>query len=156
MSRRARIEKREIPTDSKYNSQVVTKVIHRIMKGGKKSTAEGIVYNALDLAAGQIKKPAMDVLEQAIKNATPLLKVKPRRVAGATYQVPVEVKGEYGASLAIRWIVGSARDRAGKTMAEKLAAEIVDAVRGQGAAVKKRENIHKMAEANRAFAHFRF
>lgn len=156
MSRRTKIYKREIPADSKYNSLVVTKVIHRIMKGGKKSTAEGIVYSALDLAAGQIKKPAMDVLEQAIKNATPLLKVKPRRVAGATYQVPVEVKGEYGASLAIRWIVSSARDRSGKSMADKLAAEIVDAVRGQGAAVKKRENIHKMAEANRAFAHFRW
>jgi len=126
------------------------------MRGGKKRTAEGIVYGALEIASEQIKKPPVDVLEQAIKNTTPLLQVKARRVAGATYQVPVEVKGDRGTAMAIRWLLDSARARSGKSMAEKLAAEMMDAVRGQGAAVKKREDTHRMAEANRAFAHFRW
>jgi len=126
------------------------------MKWGKKSTAERIVYTALELAAGQMKKSPVDILEQAVKNATPLLEVKPRRVAGATYQVPVEVRGDRGTSLAIRWLLSSARARGGKSMVEKLAAEIVDAAQGQGATIKKREDTRKMAEANRAFAHFRW
>ncbi len=156
MPRKGKIVKREIPPDTRYNSQMVTRVISKVMKGGKKRKAEGIVYSALEIASGELKKAPADLLEQAVKNATPLLKVKSRRVAGATYQVPVEVRGEQGTSLALRWLVSSARSRGGKSMVEKLAAEIVDAARGQGATVKKREDTHKMAEANRAFAHFRW
>ena len=135
---------------------MVSRIIRKVMTGGKKSKAEGIVYTALERASEQLKKSPADTLEQAIKNATPLLKVKARRVAGATYQVPVEVKRDQGTDLAIRWLVSSARSRIGKSMSEKLAAEIADAALGQGAAVKKREDTHKMAEANRAFAHFRW
>ena len=156
MPRRGRVVKRKIPPDIKYGSQLVTKVINKVMRWGKKSTAERIVYNALELAAAQMKKSPVDTLEQALKNATPLLEVKPRRVAGATYQVPVEVRGDRGTSLAIRWLLSSARARGGKSMVEKLAAEIVDAAQGQGATIKKREDTRKMAEANRAFAHFRW
>lgn len=126
------------------------------MKWGKKRKAERIFYTALELAAGEIKKTPVETLEQAIKNATPLLKVKARRVAGATYQVPVEVRGDRGSAIAISWLLSSARARSGRSMVERLAAEIVDAARGQGATVKKREDTHKMAEANRAFAHFRW
>ncbi len=126
------------------------------MKWGKKRKAERILYTALELAAGEIKKTPVETLEQAIKNATPLLKVKARRVAGATYQVPVEVRGDRGSAIAISWLLSSARARSGRSMVERLAAEIVDAARGQGATVKKREDTHKMAEANRAFAHFRW
>jgi small subunit ribosomal protein S7 len=126
------------------------------MYSGKKRTAERIVYTALNLSGQRMKQDPIDVLEQAIRNATPLLEVKPRRVAGATYQVPVEVRGNRSSSLAIRWLVKSARARSGKSMAEKLAAEISDAAQGQGATIKKREDTHKMAEANRAFVHFRW
>jgi small subunit ribosomal protein S7 len=140
----------------KDGSLLVSQLIKKIMKWGKKRTAEGIVYSALDIASEQAKKPAVDVLEQAVKNATPLLQVKGRRVAGATYQVPMEVTGYRGTAMAIRWVIDSARSRSGRSMAEKLSAEIVDAFRGQGTAVKKREETHKMAEANRAFAHFRW
>lgn len=156
MPRRARAVKREIPPDIKYGSQLVTKVINKVMKGGKKSTAERIVYTALELAGGQMKKSPVESLEQALRNATPLLEVKPRRVAGATYQVPVEVRGDRGTSLGIRWLLSSARARGGKSMVEKLAAEIIDAAQGQGATIKKREDTRRMAEANRAFAHFRW
>jgi small subunit ribosomal protein S7 len=156
MPRRGKIAKRRVIPDTMYGSQLVTRVIHKVMRCGKKSRAEMIVYTALDLAAKELKKAPDDVLEQAIRNATPLLQVKPRRVAGATYQVPVEVKGDRGTVLAIRWLLGSARARGGRSMAEKLAAEVVDAVRGQGATIKKREDTHRMAEANKAFAHFRW
>ncbi len=156
MPRRGKIVKREIPPDSQYGSQLVTRVINKLMKWGKKRKAERIIYTALELAAGQIKKTPVETLEQAIKNATPLLKVKARRVAGATYQVPVEVKGDRGTAIAISWLLSSARARSGRSMVERLAAEIVDAARGQGATIKKREDTHKMAEANRAFAHFRW
>ena len=156
MPRRGKVTRREIPPDIKYNSQLVAKVINNVMRCGKKSTAEGIVYTALERSAEKMKKDATKLLEQAIKNATPLLEVKPRRVAGATYRVPVEVRGERGTSLAIRWLVKSARGRKGMPMAEKLAEEIVAAAQGQGGAIKKREEIHKMAEANRAFVHFRW
>lgn len=156
MPRRGKIVKREVPPDTKYGSLLVARIINKVMKWGKKRKAERIVYTALELASEQVKKPPADLLEQAIKNATPLLQVKPRRVAGATYQVPVEVRGDRGTSTAIRWLLSSSRARSGKSMAEKLAAEIVDAVRGQGATIKKREDTHKMAEANRAFAHFRW
>jgi small subunit ribosomal protein S7 len=156
MPRRGKIIKREVNPDTRYGSQLVTRVIHKVMKWGKKSKAEGIVYTALEIASEQMKVSPSDALEQAIKNATPLLRVKARRVAGATYQVPVEVKGERGTTLAIRWLLSAARARSGKSMAEKLSAEIMDAARGQGAAIKKREETHKMAEANKAFAHFRW
>ena len=156
MPRRGRIVKREIVPDAKYNSEIVIRLVHKIMRDGKKQKAEKIVYDALDIAAQQMKREPLDLLEQAVRNSTPLLEVKPRRVAGATYRVPVEVKGNRGMSLAIRWLVTSTRARGGRTMAEKLAAELVDAVQGQGATIKKREEIHKMAEANRAFVHFRW
>jgi small subunit ribosomal protein S7 len=156
MPRRGKVVKREPPPDSQYGSQLVTRVINKLMKWGKKRKAERIFYTALELAAGEIKKTPVETLEQAIKNATPLLKVKARRVAGATYQVPVEVRGDRGSAIAISWLLSSARARSGRSMVERLAAEIVDAARGQGATVKKREDTHKMAEANRAFAHFRW
>jgi small subunit ribosomal protein S7 len=126
------------------------------MTCGKKSTGEGIVYQALQIMEQQTSKAPVTILEQAIKNATPLLQVKPRRVGGATYQVPVEVRPDRGLSLAMRWLATSARARTGKSMAEKLAAELNDASQGQGATIKKREDVHKMAEANRAFAHYRW
>jgi small subunit ribosomal protein S7 len=154
--RKGRVTKRELKPDSKYGSVLVSKIMNKVMKGGKKRTAEGIVYDALDIASQQVKKAPVEVLEQAIKNVTPLLQVKARRVAGATYQVPMEVTGERGTTLAIRWLLDAARSRSGRSMGEKLAAEIVDASHNQGAAAKKREDTHKMAEANRAFAHFRF
>jgi small subunit ribosomal protein S7 len=156
MPRRGRIVKREVLPDTKYGSQLVTRVINKTMKRGKKGKAEKILYSALSQAAEQLKKAPADVLDQAIRNATPLLQVKARRVAGATYQVPVEVRGERGTALAIRWLLDAARGRSGRSMAEKLTAEIVDAARGQGTAIKKREDTHKMAEANKAFAHFRW
>ena len=156
MPRRGRVPKRVVYPESKYNSETVTRVIHRVMQDGKKSKAEKIVYTAMDLAAERMKKEPVDLIEEAVRNATPLLEVKPRRVAGATYRVPVEVRGDRGTSLAIRWLVNSARGRAGKSMAEKLAGELMDAIQGQGATIKKREEIHKTAEANRAFVHFRW
>ena len=127
-----------------------------MMRGGKKSRAEEIVYDALDIMQKQGAKEPAVTLEQAVKNATPQLEVKPRRVGGATYQVPVEVRPERALSLALRWLVASARARGGKSMAEKLAAELSEAARGEGVTIKKREDTHKMAEANRAFAHYRW
>jgi small subunit ribosomal protein S7 len=156
MSRRAQAIKREIPPDAKYNNVTVAKLINKVMMCGKKSTAERIIYDALQIMEQQVSKAPVTVLEQAVKNVTPLLEVKPRRVGGATYQVPVEVRPDRGLSLAIRWLVKSTRARTGKSMAEKLAAELSDASQGQGATVKKREDTHKMAEANRAFAHYRW
>jgi len=126
------------------------------MKDGKKSTAERIVYDALQIMEQQERKDPVSISEQAIRNATPLLQVKPRRVGGATYQVPVEVRSDRGLFLAIRWLVSSAKARSGKSMAEKLAAELSDASKGQGVTIKKREDTHRMAEANRAFAHYRW
>ena len=156
MPRRAQAVKRKIPPDAKYQSVIVAKLINRIMKWGKKSTAESIVYGALQVVEQQEAKASVGVLEQAVKNATPLLEVKSRRIGGSTYQVPVEVRPERGLSLAMRWLISSARDRTGKSMVEKLAAELSGASKGQGAAIKKREDIHRMAEANRAFAHFKW
>jgi small subunit ribosomal protein S7 len=154
--RKGKVVKRELKPDSKYSSVLVSKIMNKVMKWGKKRTAEAIVYEALEMASQQVKKTPVEVLEQAIKNVTPLLQVKARRVAGATYQVPMEVSAERGTTLAIRWLLDAARSRSGKSMGEKLAAELVDASHNQGAAAKKREDTHKMAEANRAFAHFRF
>jgi small subunit ribosomal protein S7 len=131
-------------------------MVNKVMSRGKKSVAEGIVYGALDIIEKQGAKEPTTFFEQAVRNATPQLEVKPRRVGGATYQVPVEVRPERGRSLALRWLIASARARAGKSMAEKLAAELSDAFQGQGTTIKKREDTHKMAEANRAFAHYRW
>ena len=156
MPRRAQAIKREISPDAKYQSVIVARLVNRVMRCGKKSTAESIVYGALEVMEKQESKVPVSVLEQAVKNVTPLLEVKPRRIGGATYQVPVEVRPERSLSLAIRWLVNSARARAGKSMAEKLAAELSDASKGQGATIKRREDTHRMAEANRAFAHFRW
>jgi len=126
------------------------------MLDGKKATAERVVYDAMDLVNKQLNTEPLAVLEQALKNATPVLQVKSRRVGGATYQVPIEVEAARGLSLAMRWVIGFARARGGKSMAEKLAAEIIDASQGQGASIKKRQDTHKMAEANKAFAHYRW
>ena len=156
MPRRARVKKREIPPDPRYQSVTVAKVVNKVMGGGKKSVAQAIVYDALDIVEQRVRQDPVGTLEQAIKNATPLLHVKPRRVGGATYQVPVEVKADRGLFLAVNWLIQSAAARGGKSMAEKLAAEIMDAFQRQGATIKKREDTHRMAEANRAFAHYRW
>ena len=145
-----------VPPEAKYNNAVLAKFINKLMLQGQKATAEHIVYNALQLAGQQLDSNPGEVLEQAIKNATPLLMVKARRVGGATYQVPMEVEEGRGRSLAMRWLITAARARSGKSMAEKLAAELTDAAQGQGATIKKRENLHRMAEANKAFAHYRW
>ena len=156
MPRRARPTKREISPDAKHHNETVARLINRIMTGGKKSTAEKVVYGALQFMEQKLSKEPVILLEQAVKNATPLLEVKPRRVGGATYQVPVEVRPDRALSLALRWLVKSAKARTGKSMAEKLAAELIDASQGEGTTIKKREDTHKMAEANRAFAHYRW
>jgi len=156
MPRRAQAIKRKISPDAKYQSVIVARFINRIMKCGKKSTAERIVYDALQVVEQQESKASVSILEQAVKNTTPLLEVKSRRIGGSTYQVPVEVRPDRGLSLAMRWLINSARARTGKSMVEKLAAELSGASKGQGAAIKRREDIHRMAEANRAFAHFKW
>ena len=156
MPRRGHITKRDIAPDAKHQSETVTRFVNKVMSRGKKTTAIGILYDALQIIEEQDRKSGVAVLEQAVKNATPLLQVKPRRVGGATYQVPVEVRPDRALSLAIRWLLASARYRSGKSMAEKLAAELMDAAKGQGATIKKRDDTHKMAEANRAFAHYRW
>ena len=151
-----RVIKRTPPPDAKYDSVTVAKFINRIMLQGKKATAERVVYNALQRTADQVNSEPAEALEQAIKNVAPLLMVKSRRVGGATYQVPTEVAEEKGRALAMKWLITSSRAHSGKSMEEKLAAELVDAVNGRGAAIKKRDDIHKMAEANKAFAHYRW
>ena len=156
MPRRAQPIKRETLPDPRYQSVTVAKLINRIMQCGKKRTAESVVYDALQLLEQRTSKDSVTALEQAIKNATPLLEVKPRRVGGATYQVPVEVRPDRGLSLAMRWLVTSASAKKGKSMTERLAAELTDAFQGQGVTIKKREDTHRMAEANRAFAHYRW
>ncbi len=156
MPRRAKVLKREPLPDAKYHSATVSKLINKIMMCGKKRTAESIIYDAMALLEQQVSKDAITALEQAIKNATPLLEVKPRRVGGATYQVPVEVRPDRGFSLALRWLIAAAKARKGKPMHERLAAELADAYLRQGATIKKREDTHKMAEANRAFAHYKW
>jgi small subunit ribosomal protein S7 len=156
MPRRSRKIVREILPDPKYQNIVVSKFVNRIMKQGKKSTAEKIVYGALATIEQQEQKPAISILEQAIKNATPQLEVKARRVGGATYQVPVEIPQGRALTLAMRWLIASSKARSGKSMADKLAGELSDAAKGQGTTIKKREDTHKMAEANRAFAHYRW
>ncbi len=156
MPRRNRPEKRGILPDAKYQNETVARIINRVMQRGKKSTAERIVYTAMQIMEQREKKEPDTILEQAVRNATPLLEVKPRRVGGATYQVPVEVRPDRGLSLGIRWLIKASKTRSGKSMAEKLAAELSDAARGEGVTIKKREDTHKMAEANRAFAHYKW
>jgi small subunit ribosomal protein S7 len=156
MPRRSRPPRREIESDIRYHSVMVARFINKLMLRGKKSTAERILYDAFDIIENRVGKKPLEVFEQAVGNATPILEVKPRRVGGATYQVPVEVRPERRLSLAMRWLVQNARQRTGKSMAEKLAAELMDAAQGQGATIKKKEDTHKMAEANRAFAHYRW
>ena len=154
--RRRRADKRIVYPDPKYRSELVSKFINTVMLQGKKTTAEKIVYGAFDIAAGQLKKDALEILDKAIDNARPLLELKPRRIGGATYQVPVEVKKNRGIEIALRWIRDYARSRKGKPMKEKLAMEIMDAFKNEGSAIKKRDETHKMAEANKAFAHLRW
>jgi small subunit ribosomal protein S7 len=156
MPRRYRPPKREIEPDVRYNSVIVARFISKIMKRGKKSIAARIIYDALDIVQDRMKRPPLEVMEEALRNVSPVLEVKPRRVGGSTYQIPVEVPPDRQVSLAMRWLLAAAHSRPGKSMAEKLAGELIDAARGSGAAVKKREDTHRMAEANRAFAHYRW
>lgn len=156
MPRRGPVSRREVPPDPIYNSQLYTKFINVIMKRGKRGVAESIFYRALDIVREKTGKDPAEVVDQALKNVMPVLEVKPRRVGGATYQVPVEVRPERRVALGLRWLVQYARLRGEKTMAERLAAEIMDAANNTGGAVKKREDTHKMAEANKAFAHYRW
>jgi small subunit ribosomal protein S7 len=156
MPRRTKIEPRVPVPDSKYNSELVSRFINKLMERGKKGLAERTMYNALTIVEERSGRGALEVFEQAVTNATPFLEVKPRRVGGATYQVPVQIEGRRRQSLAIRWILTSARGRSGRSMTEKLANEILDAANGQGATIKRREDTHRMAEANRAFAHYRY
>jgi len=151
---RGNYKKHEVQPDAVYNSVVISKFINQIMKQGKKTAARKIVYGAFDIVKEKTKKEPMDVFEQALKNVSPLLEVKSKRVGGATYQVPVEVKGERKLALAFRWIIASARSKKGRSMADKLAQELQDAASNTGNAVKKKIDTHRMAEANRAFAHF--
>lgn len=148
--------KRHLEPDARYGSAKLSKFINKIMMSGKKSTAQGIVYGALDLLKEKTSQPALDAFEQAMKNVMPLMEVKSRRVGGSTYQVPMEVKPDRATTLAMRWIVGNSRSRSGRSMVEKLAQELFDAFNNTGTSVKKREDTHKMAEANKAFAHFRW
>ncbi|MBI2756107.1 MAG: 30S ribosomal protein S7 [Chloroflexi bacterium] len=156
MPRRARVDKREVAPDSKYGSKTLTRFTNKLMYGGKKSTAEGVVYGALTRIEVQARRDPLEVFDQALRNVTPLLEVKPRRVGGATYQVPVEIKGERKQSLAMRWLINAARARNGKSMQEKLAGELLDAFNNTGATIRKRDETHRMAEANRAFSHYRW
>ncbi len=156
MPRRSRAVKRTITPDAKYRSQEIAKFIHKVMLDGKKSKAERIVYEALDIVEKELKKNPLDVFEQAVRNATPAVEVKPRRVGGATYQVPIDIRADRRLALAMRWLLASARARKGKPMSERLAIELMDAFRGQGTTIKKREDTHRMAEANKAFVHYRW
>ena len=156
MPRRGYIAKREVLPDPLYQSKVVSQFISKIMYSGKKGVAEKVMYEAFDLIKEKTGKDPLEVFQQAMKNVMPVLEVKARRVGGATYQVPVEVRAERRTALAMRWLISYARKRGEKTMVEKLAGELMDAAQGVGASIKKREDTHKMAEANRAFAHYRW
>jgi small subunit ribosomal protein S7 len=156
MSRRSRAVKRETPPDPKFESRAVTKFINNLMVDGKKSIAERIFYDAMHLVEERSGQPGVQVFEQALNNAKPALEVKSRRVGGATYQVPIEVRPERRTALASRWLITFARGRSEKTMSERLAAELLAASRGEGSTVKKKDDTHRMAEANKAFAHYRW
>jgi len=156
MPRRKKVVRRPDIPDAKFKSKNVARFINKMMYDGKRSLAEHILYNALDAVEFKQKRPAIEVFEQALKNATPTIEVKPRRVGGSTYQVPIDVRRDRGNALAMRWLIKAARSRTGHSMAEKLANELMDAAAGQGATIKKREETHRMAESNKAFAHYRW
>ena len=156
MPRRYRPEKRVVEPDLRYDNMHMAMFINRLMRDGKKSTARRVMYDSMDLIDERGNTPAIEVFEQALGNVMPRVEVKPRRVGGATYQVPQPVDGHRQISLAMRWLLAAARSRSGRSMSEKLAGELMDAASGQGAAVKKRDDTHRMAEANRAFSHFRY
>jgi small subunit ribosomal protein S7 len=156
VSRRKSAVKRTILPDARYDSQTVSKFINVLMYQGKKSTAERIFYGAMDLVEGRTSQPGVNIFKQALTNLKPVVEVKSRRVGGATYQVPVEVRPERRTALAMRWLISYSRDRNEKSMAEKLAAEVIAASKGEGNAVKKKEDTHRMADANKAFAHYRW
>ena len=156
MPRRNGVPKRDVLPDPVYGSKVITKFINQVMLDGKKGTAQAIVYDAFDIIKEKLNLEAMDVFNQALENVKPLLEVKARRVGGSTYQVPMEIRPERRQTLAIRWIVMFARKRSEKTMKEKLAGELMDAYNNAGASVKRKEEMHRMAEANKAFAHYRW
>lgn len=156
MSRRSKPSKRIPMPDSVYNDVEVAKFINRLMLRGKKSVAERVFYNALASLEGKAEEPPVEVFRKALKKAKPLVRVKARRVGGSTYQVPIEVRDDEGVAIGTRWLIGYARKRSGRSMEEKLAAELLDIYRGTGATIKKREETHKMAEANKAFAHYRY
>lgn len=156
MSRRTVIQKRPVPPDPKYNSRLVSMIVRRIMRSGKRSLAYSIVYDAFDLIQERTGSDPLETFERAVKNATPLVEVKARRVGGATYQVPMEVRSDRGTALALRWLIQFSRSRSGRTMAAKLANELMDAANETGSSIRKREETHKMAEANKAFAHYRY
>jgi len=156
MPRKGPAPKRQILPDPRFNSKVLARFINKIMLRGKKSVAERVTYAALDIVSEKTGRDAMDIFSQALTNAMPLVEVRPRRVGGATYQVPMEVRPDRRQAMAMRWLIGFARSRGGHSMEEKLAAELMDAASNQGASIKKREDTHKMAEANKAFAHYRW
>lgn len=155
MSRRDRPEKREIQPDLRYDSLHVSMFVNRLMYDGKKSVAQGLLYDSFDIIEERAGRPGVDVFEQALQNVMPQVEVRPRRVGGTTYQVPIPVEPYRQVSLAMRWLLNAARNRGGQTMADKLASEFIDASNNQGSAVKRRDDTHRMAEANRAFSHFR-
>jgi small subunit ribosomal protein S7 len=155
MSRRRRAEPRIINPDPRYNNVVLARFINRVMQRGKKTTAQRVVYNALEIVREESRRDPMEVFEQAIKNSTPIVEVKPRRIGGATYQVPTELRTNRSEALAMRWIIRGARGRKGTPMRRSLATEFMEASRGEGSAVRRREELHRMAEANRAFVHYR-
>ena len=154
--RRNRAERRPVTADPRFNSVVIAKFVNNVMERGKKSLASRIVYDALDIIGERTNRPPLEVFEEALKNATPLVEVKPRRVGGATYQIPVEVAPARRQALAMRWLIDSSRNRSGRNMATRLANELLDAARNEGTTIKRREDTHRMAEANQAFAHFRY
>jgi len=156
MPRRKKATRRQDLPDAKYKNKNVTRFVNKMMVDGKRSLSERIIYDAFDAIEAKQKRPPIDVFEQALKNVTPGIEVKPRRVGGSTYQVPVDVRRDRGNALAMRWLIRSARGRTGHSMSEKLANELMDAAAGQGATIRKREETHKMAESNRAFAHYRW
>ena len=156
MSRRHRAEKRDVIPDAKYGDEVLTKFMNSLMLHGKKSTAESILYGALDAIEGKLSREPVSVFHEALENIMPAVEVRSRRVGGATYQVPVEVRADRKQALAIRWLIAAARTRSENTMVDRLAGELMDAINNRGTAVKKREDTHRMAEANRAFSHYRW
>ncbi len=156
MARRRRAERRRVIPDPKYHNVELAQFINKVMLNGKKTTAQKIVYDALDKASEEVRRPQQEVFEQAIRNTMPMVEVRSRRVGGATYQVPTEVRPERRLALSMRWIIQAARSRRGRPMAERLSIELSEAARGQGSAVRRREELYRMAEANRAFAHYRW